>query len=247
MRVYLSSAFSVHLPDELVDILLPVTEITTFDEMLELPLPESARGVAKLEWPEEVACLFEVRANGIDFVDQILHAHDTVLSEVLFDDGVICKGDALLRLGLRVTTLVDEFAHRLEVGVAVSDERLDDLQHLRCGLGQTDEDAIVDLQQSEKLESLSLFRVDLVDTLNAHHEDKLGFGRHVVGALLLGNTRETGLLTLGVAVLLDVCLGSLEDLLSFLLGGLQTISTNLAKCCLSLYSEGVSCSVPKDG
>jgi hypothetical protein len=39
----------------------------------------------------------------------------------------------------------------------------------------------------------------------------------VVGAFLLSDTRQADLLTLGIAVLLDVGLGALEDLLTLLL------------------------------
>jgi hypothetical protein len=41
----------VHLPDELVDVSFPVTEITTLDVVLELPCPPATSGVGELEWP----------------------------------------------------------------------------------------------------------------------------------------------------------------------------------------------------
>ena len=44
----------VHLADELVDVGLPVTEVTALDEVLELPCPPAASGVRELEGPEEV-------------------------------------------------------------------------------------------------------------------------------------------------------------------------------------------------
>ena len=48
---------SVHLANELVDVGLAVAEVTTLNEMLELPCPPAAVGVGELEWPEEVRCL----------------------------------------------------------------------------------------------------------------------------------------------------------------------------------------------
>lgn len=45
---------SVHLSDELVDIGLPVTKVTTLHKVLELPCPPSTGRVRKLEGPEEV-------------------------------------------------------------------------------------------------------------------------------------------------------------------------------------------------
>jgi len=39
----------VHLLDESIDLLLPIPQVTTLNEVLELPRPESARGVGKLK------------------------------------------------------------------------------------------------------------------------------------------------------------------------------------------------------
>ena len=44
----------VHLADELVDVGLPVAEVTTLNVVLELARPPAAGGVGKLEGPEEV-------------------------------------------------------------------------------------------------------------------------------------------------------------------------------------------------
>lgn len=144
--------------------LLPVAHITTLNEVLELAGPEAAGGVAELEGPEEVRGLLEVRPDSVDLVDEILHADDAVLAEVLLDDGVVRQGDALA-VDLAIAALVDELPDALEVGVAVGNPRLNSLDHLRRGLGNTDEDAVVDLTEAEKLEDLARLRRDLVDTL----------------------------------------------------------------------------------
>lgn len=201
----------VHLADEAVDVLLTVTKVTTLNEVLELARTEATSWVAELEWPEEVGGLLEVGADGVDLVDQVLHADNAVLAEVLLDDGVVGERDAVLLSSLGVSALVDKLTDGLEVGVTVGDERLDDLQHLRGGLGQADEDTVVDLEKTEELEGLALLGVDLVDTLDADNEDELGLGGHVVAALSLGDTAKTDLLALKVAVLLHVRLGTLED------------------------------------
>jgi len=86
----------VHLPDELVDVLLPVAQVTTLDEVLELPGAEAAGGIAELEGPKEVGGLLEVGADGVNLVDEILNADDTILAEVLLDDLVVSQGDTLL-------------------------------------------------------------------------------------------------------------------------------------------------------
>jgi len=87
---------SVHLLNQFVDLLLPVTEVATFDEVLEFPLMEAACWAVQLEGPQEVGCLFEIGADGINFVDQVLHADHAVLAEILFDDLVVSERQALL-------------------------------------------------------------------------------------------------------------------------------------------------------
>jgi hypothetical protein len=153
----------VHASNELVDELLAVTKVTSLDEMPELPWAETASGRGQLEWPQEVGGLLEVGANGVDLVDEVLDADDAELAEVLLNEVVVGDRQALL-VDLSVTTLVDELTDGLQVGVTVCDERLDDLQHLGGGLGEPDEDAIVDLEKTEELEGLALLGVDLVDT-----------------------------------------------------------------------------------
>lgn len=96
-------------------------------------------------------------------MDEVLNAGDADLAEVLLDKLVVGDGKALL-VDLSVTALVDELTDGLQVGVAVGDERLDDLQHLNGGLGKLDEDTVVDLEKTEELEGLALLGVDLVDT-----------------------------------------------------------------------------------
>jgi hypothetical protein len=155
----------VHACDELVDEVLTVTEVTALDEVLELPGVETTSGGGQLEWPEEVAGLLEVGANSVDLVDQVLDADNAELAEVLLDELVVGDGKALL-VDLSVTALVDELTDGLQVGVAVCDEGLDDLQHLNGGLGEADEDTIVDLEKTEELEGLALLGVNLVDTVD---------------------------------------------------------------------------------
>jgi len=208
---------SVHLSDESVDVVFPVAQVTSLNEVKELARTEATGRVAELERPQEVASLLEVGADGEDLVDQILNADDVVLAKVLLDDGVVGERNALLLSGLGVSTLVDKLTDGLEVRVTVCDERLNDLEHLECRLGQAHEYTVVDLEKTQELKSLPLLRVDLVDTLDTDDEDKLRLGRDVVAALCLGDTGETDLFPLCIPVLLDVSLGTLEDLLSLLL------------------------------
>lgn len=227
----------VHLADESVDVLLTVTVVTTLDEVLELAGVEATGGVGELEGPEEVVGLLEVGADGVDLVDQVLHADNAVLAEVLLDDLVVGEGDTLL-VDLAVTALVQELADGLQVGVTVGDVGVDDGQHLLGGLGQADEGTAVDLEQTEQLQDLAGLGSDLVDTagmlatdstdmqcccdipLDTDNEDQLGLVLNVEVALLAGSAGQADLLTLSIAVLLDVGLSALEDDATLLLVGL---------------------------
>ena len=107
----------VHLADELVDVRLPVTEVTALDEVLELACPPAAGGVGKLERPQEVVGLLEVRAGSEDLVDKVLDGKDVVLAKRLLNDLVVGQGNALL-VELAVAALVDQLANGLQVGLA---------------------------------------------------------------------------------------------------------------------------------
>lgn len=237
----------VHLADEGVDVLLAVAQVTTLDEVLELAGAEATVGVAELEGPQEVGGLLEVGADGVDLVDEVLHADDAELAEVLLDDGVVSERSALL-VDLAVSALVDKLLDGLEVGVAVGDPGLDDLDHLGGGLGDLDEDAVVDLEEAQQLEDLARLGRHLVDTLDADQEDQLGLGGDVEGALLLGDARQADLLALLLAVLLDVLLSTLEDGGALLLVGLKgNVSLDSTKLTLPTSDAVALESDPKDG
>jgi len=188
--------------------------------VLELPGAETTSGRRELEGPEEVGDLLEVGANSVDLVDDILDAGDAELAKVLLDELVVGDGQTLL-VDLSVAALVDELTDSLEVGVAVSDEWLDNLQHLTGSLGELDEDTVVDLEETEEVEGLALLGVNLVDTLDADDESELGLGRDVERALPLCGTLGLDDIALSLDVLLVVLLGALEDGLALLLVGLR--------------------------
>ena len=213
----------VHLADETVDVLLTVTSVTTLDVVLELASTETTGRVGQLEGPEEVVGLLEVGTNGVDLVDQILHADNAELAEVLLDDLVVGEGSALL-VDLSVTTLVEKLADGLQVGVTVGNVGVDDGQHLLSSLGKTNESTRVDLEQTQELEDLAGLRSNLVDTLDTDNEDELGLTLNEEAALLASNAVETDLLALSGAVLLNVGLGTLEDDTTLLLVGLYSQS-----------------------
>jgi len=233
-RTYLTRSLTrrknlVHLADETVDVLLTVTSVTTLDVVLELAGAESTIGVGQLEGPQEVVGLLEVGANGVDLVDEILHADNAVLAEVLLNDLVVGEGSAHL-VHLSVTALVEKLTDGLQVGVTVGNVGVDDGQHLLGSLGETDEGTRVDLEQTQELEDLAGLGGDLVDTLDTDNEDQLGLILNVEVTLSAGNAVEADLLALSIAVLLNVGLGALEDNTTLLLVGLcESVSMRVLK------------------
>jgi hypothetical protein len=229
----------VHLPDELVDELLAVTKVTTLDEVLELAGAETTVGGRELEGPEEVGDGLEVGADGVDLVDDVLNAGDAELAEAGLDHLVVGDWQTLL-VDLSVAALVDELADGLQVGVSVSDEGLDDLQHLAGGLGEPDEDTVVDLEKTEELEGLALLGVDLVDTaqvsipsgyrekfdvpLDTDNECEPGLSGDEERVVALRGPLGLDDIALGLCVLLGVLGGALLDDLALLLAGLRNLS-----------------------
>lgn len=210
----------VHQLNHAVDVALTVTSVTTLDVVGELLALESTVGVRQLEGPQELVGVLEVGAGSGDLVNQVLDGDDSVLAQVLLDEGVGGDGQTLA-VDLGVSTLVDQVADRGNGGLSVGHVGLDQLQHLLGGLGQLDKDTVVDLDQSEELEDLPGLGGDVVDTTQTDDEGDLGLGRDVEVARGLGSTAQTDLLTLTSLSLLDVLLSTLENDSTLVLLGLQ--------------------------
>jgi len=84
------------LSDQSVDLVFPVTQVTTFDKMSEFSCSEASGWVAQLEWPQEVGGLLEVGSDSKDLVNQVLHADNAVLAEVGLNDRVVGESNTLL-------------------------------------------------------------------------------------------------------------------------------------------------------
>lgn len=154
----------IHLLNQRVDLVFPVTQVTTLDKVLELPGPETSRRVAQLEWPQEVASLLEVGSNSEDLVDQVLHTDDSVFAKVVLNQSVVGERDALL-VDLAVSAFVDQFTDGLQVGVPIGDVRLDNLEHFERSFREANKDTVVNLKESEELKDLAWFGGDLIDTM----------------------------------------------------------------------------------
>ena len=79
MAVQIVTICSVHQPDQVVDVCLPVSVLSSLNEVQAL-LVEPTVWCVELERPQEVVGLLESWTNGVDLVDQILDTDDVVLS-----------------------------------------------------------------------------------------------------------------------------------------------------------------------
>jgi len=197
-----------HFLEKTVNQLFAVAEVSSLGEMIGLLAPSPA-GVVQLEVPEEVVGHFEVGTDGEDFVDEILNANDTEFSQSLLDDFVGERASPSLKLS--ESSLVNEFADRLEVGVAPGDVRVSDPQHAQRCLVQLHESGVVDLTKTEQLEDLSDSGVKSVDTPDSHDDGELGFRWNVEVSVFASVSLQAQFIFLCLAVFFDVLLGALED------------------------------------
>ena len=226
-----------------------VSEFTTFVVVLAL-LGDTAQSTGKLERPQEVVGFLEVRTNRVDLVNQILDTKDIVFAKRLFNDAVIGKGNAL-GIHLAVSTLVDQFTDRFEVGVSIPlqktkrtdtilktsfcacvckiclrDVWLHNTQHVDRGLVDLDEDTSVDLTKTKQLQDLLGLWCHTVDTTDTHDKHNLSLRSHIEVALILGLTTKIDLRSLQLTIFANILLGTLEDHLAGLGTGLTHTHTH---------------------
>jgi len=223
----------VHALNELVDELLAVAGISALGKVDSL-VGEAAERGGQLERPEEVVGLLEVRPAGVDLMYQVLHADDVMLAQREVDDLVVSQRKSLL-VDLAMTTLVQQLFDGLQGGSAIGNVRFHQTEHVAGGLVELDKNTVVHLSQSQQLEDLASLGSNSVDTANANDEGHLGLIRHKEVTLILGLTFGSDDRALHRAVLLDVLLSALEDvLLCSLLGdGVVAGSGGLAGTLLS--------------
>jgi hypothetical protein len=97
------------------------------------------------------------------------------------------------------------------------------VEHLEHRAGDLDEHGIVQLTQTEQLEDLLDLGAHVVDTADTDHNGKLGLRGNKERTIVLGGTTSLDHGALLLAVLLDVLLRTLEDLLA----GSSTLLTGL--------------------
>jgi len=109
------------------------------------------------------------------------------------------------------STFIDKFSDRLLVWIPPSNVRLTDSQHINSSLIKFDENSIVDLSESEKLQSFANLWVDLVDTTNSDDKCQLWFRWDIEISFITGLSAHADLVTLLLSVLLHVLFSPLED------------------------------------
>merc|ERR1719239_822260 len=134
-------------------------------------------------------------------MDEVLHADDAELAQGALHQVVGGDGGAVAS-DLDKPTLVDQLAHRLEVGSSPGDVGFTDPEHVDGGLVQLDEHSVVDLPQPEQLEDLLHLGGHLVDATDAHDKGQLGVSGNIVVSLLASFTPQPDLIPLLILVLL---------------------------------------------
>lgn len=185
-----------HLLDQFVDLVTLLAARAALVVVVQHLSTESASGAVELEGPQEVGGLLEIITDSIDLVDDVLDALE-LASETGLDDGVGGDGDTLSR-DLAEASLVDKVLNGLKVGVSVSDEGLDESEHLLGGGVDAYECGVVDLTESQKLKDLLHLGGNTDSTANTDDEHEL---------LLRGD--EDLVSSLGVASVVDGSLGQL--------------------------------------
>ena len=213
--------------------MLVVTELTVLIEVAELLAVATSRSV-ELESPQEVVGLLEVRTNSVDLVDCVLLGVDTELAEDLLNELIVGKGNSLT-VDLSITSLVDEGADGLEVGITVHDVGLDSTEHLNGRLVELNKDGVVDLSETEELKDLADLGVSLVDTTDSGDNGELTLGLEEVTTSLTGLSSLLDEVSVHLLVLSSILLSTLKSQLSALslslfdlLGGLLVLSLEVS-------------------
>jgi hypothetical protein len=143
-------------------------------------LSPSSSGSSKFEWPQEVVGFLEVRAAGVDFVDQIFNTDNTVFTQNLFDRTVVLKSNSL-SLNFTVASFIDEFSDGISGGISkvttklpVGDVGLDPPEDIHRSFVDSDECCIVELSESEESHDPGALRVQLHNTTDSHDDCDFG-------------------------------------------------------------------------
>lgn len=130
---FITKYFSLdHSLYKLVDFHFSVTEITTLNIMVVLFAPSTGWCV-QLEGPDEVVDLSEDTSNGIDLIDEIFNALNTITgTQFTLDNKVVGDWNTLAGM-LHISALVNQLLDRLQGWIAPGNVWLSNTQHIDGG------------------------------------------------------------------------------------------------------------------
>lgn len=138
----MESDYSNHVLNEVVNELFSVSVGTeTLGEGVSLLLESTVWGV-ELEWPEEVVGFLEFWSNSDDLVNKILNTVNTVSSEGSSNDAVVGEWNSL-SIDLTISSLVNEVRDGRFGWITISDEWLNNSEHVPGTLVELDESSVV--------------------------------------------------------------------------------------------------------
>jgi len=163
----------IHSLNKIVDLILTVSSVSSLLEVNSLLRETSTRG-GELEGPQEFVHIFEVGTNSEDFMDDIFNANDAKLFQILLYEFVIGESDPLAS-NFNEAPLVDELPNSLKIRVSPSDVGIHELQHLKDGTIDANEDTVMNLSQTEQTQYLPRTRINPIDTTNSDNKGELRF------------------------------------------------------------------------
>jgi len=178
--------------------------------VVRLLAPATGRCV-QLEGPQEVGGVLEVASDSENFMDQIFHTDDVTTGQFTLNDVVAGQRNATAT-ALGESSFVDQVPDALQVRVSPGNVGLADPEHVCGSLVQFNEDSVVDLEQTEELQSLAHLGAHLVHTSDTDDKSQSGFSRDVEVSFFPGLAGQPDFIVFLAAVLLDVLLSTFEDL-----------------------------------
>lgn len=155
---------------------------------------ESFLGAVQFEGPQEIVGFLKVSAACVDFINQVLHAHDSLLLEALFHDLVVSERNSV-SIDLSKPSFVDQIGDRLSSGVPnwvsvfplpIGDMGLHESDHIHGCFVDLHEGCVVELPQSQELQDSSCFGVLFLRSGDSNHQGDLWFGFNVDVSVLPG-------------------------------------------------------------
>ena len=162
-----------HTCDELVDVITTETSITTFDVVDLLCGPATGWGVEL----EDVQCgvnTLELLTAGNNLVNDIFNTLDVERTELLSNHCVGSDWDTLT-VDTEETTLVDQIGDGLDGWCTPGDVWSSADQHVNGCLVNTEEDTVVNLQETQELEDLTDLWCNTVGTQDTDNKEDLCF------------------------------------------------------------------------